>query len=107
MDERREKDRHQVLGILCLFLLFLAIGAAAFDPEPMLTKSIGGRVLKATIWSQGTGQVVRVTYSGDSLPDSISVALALGPGDTTRVVYKLPRDPAYDRALHEIYDGSR
>jgi len=106
MDGRRRKDRHQVLGVLFLFLLFLAIGAAAFDPD-QATKSIGGRVLKATIWSQGNGQIVRVTYQGDSLPDSISVALALGPGDTTRVVYKVSVDPAYDRALHEIYDGSR
>ena len=94
-----------VLETVLTFTLVAAV-VSAFDPG-QVTKSIGGRVLKATIWSQGTGQVVRVTYSGDSLPDSISVALALGPGDTTRVVYKLPRDPAYDRALHEIYDGSR
>ncbi len=100
MDEERKKDRHQVLGILFLFLLSVAIGAAAFDPG-QVTKSIGGHVLKATLWGQGTSQVVRVTYAGDALPDSITVAMVIGPGDTTRAVY---RKPKMDRIEFHIID---
>lgn len=94
-----------VLETVLTFTLVAAV-VSAFDPG-QVTKSIGGRVLKATIWSQGSPQVVRVAYQGDSLPDSISVALELSPGDTVRIVYKVPVDPAFDRALHQIYEDSR
>ena len=94
-----------VLETVLTFTLVAAV-VSAFDPG-QVTKSIGGRVLKATIWSQGSPQVVRVSYQSDSLPDSISVGLVLSPGDTTKVVYKLPMDPVYDRALHQIYEGTR
>ena len=80
-----------LLYFACMALLGVSFHQAfGVDREQLgaLTKSIGGRVLKATIWSQGSSQVVRVTYQGDSLPDSISVALALSPGDTTRAVYR-------------------
>ena len=95
-----------VFGIFTVGVLFGSILALAGEP-PQTQKSLSGRVLRATIWSQGMGQVVRITYQGDTLPDSISVEIAVSQGDTARVVYKVPVDPAYDRALHEIYEGTK
>lgn len=85
-----------------IVFVLLADVVFARPEEDLVVKSLPGRVLRATVWSDGQGWAARLRYPGNALPDSISIEIIVSSGDTTRAVYKPPEDRIFNRAIFEM-----